>query len=435
MDDQQDDKIDQIEQALDRLKDGDDRSAITDPLDPELTLLFDLAIRLEDELPGDLPDPAFRDNLMHELLGSTPPTSLPTRRKRFLYDWRFGVAAAALAAILLIAVIYGTGTLMGNSPEPPARETVVSALSVAGKETAQPGATESPEVVSDTQVFPPIDTTHVVVVPSGFSASTTIVGSPVARPTPGIALSTTLPDLPQTAPTWLLTAPDSTDEFLMTLMARIGISGEIKTASSDGPDAFVVNDSAGFPTIHWNQHDAYFRYDRGLNEPTPPASRGSTNPATTAKDWLSEIGFDLNTITYKETVETSSDQTVVHFTPTDLPQTAITPGLGMTVGVGPGGSIQFAQGFWLSLAQSADVPMRTSQETLDAARSGEWYSTLTTEDASTLSLDVSSANLSYLLTRADDSSFLLQPVVALGGTRGTAHGEVQDQIFVSAIKK
>ena len=132
------------------------------------------------------------------------------RRKRFLYDWRFGVAAAALAAIVLIAVIYGTGTLEGNSPEPPARETVVSALSVSGKETAQPGATESPEVVSDTQVFPPIDATHVVVVPLGFGASSTMVGSPVAHPTPGIALSTTLPTLPQTAPTWLLTAPDST---------------------------------------------------------------------------------------------------------------------------------------------------------------------------------------------------------------------------------
>ena len=79
--------------------------------------------------------------------------------------------------------------------------------------------------------------------------------------------------------------------------------------------------------------------------------------------------------------------------------------------------------------------MRTSQETLDAARSGEWYSALSPEDGSTLSLDVSSAKMSYLLTRADDSSFLLQPVMTLSGTRGTVHGAVQDQIFVSAIKK
>ncbi len=126
---------------------------------------------------------------------------------------------------------------------------------------------------------------------------------------------------------------------------------------------------------------------------------------------------------------------MVRFTPADLPDTGMPPGLGVTVGVGPGGSIQFAQGFWLSLAQSADVPMRTSQETLDAARSGEWYSALSSEDGSTLSLDVSAAKMSYLLTRADDSSFLLQPVMTLSGTRGTVHGAVQDQIFVSAIKK
>ncbi len=295
MDDQQDENYDRLDRAVERLREGDDRAAIAETLEPEPELmpLFDLAVRLEAELPEDLPDPGFRDKLKQELLAGTPPASLPVRRKRFLYDWRFGVAAAALLAIVLIAVIYGTGTLEGNSPEPPARETVVSALSVSGKETAQPGATESPEVVSDTQVFPPIDASHVVVVPLGFGASSTIVGSSVAHPTPGIALSTTLPTLPQTAPTWLLTAPDSPDEFLSTLRARIGISGEIQSDPSAGPDAFVVNDEAGFATIHWNQHNAYFRYDRGPDEPTPPASRASTSPATTAKDWLAEIGFDL----------------------------------------------------------------------------------------------------------------------------------------------
>jgi len=435
MDDQQDEKTDRLSEAVDRMQRGDDRSAIAESLDPDVIPLFNLAVRLEDELPTDLPDPEFRDNLRRELLRSAPPTNLSVRRKRFLFDWRFGVAAAALVVIALIAVIYGTGTLMGNSPEPPARETVVSALSVSGKETAQPGATESPQVVTDTQVFPPIDAGHVVVVPLGTGTSTTVVGTPVTQPTPGIALSTSLPELPQTAPTWLLTAPNSPNEFLATLRARIGISGEIKTDPSAGPDAFVLTDSTGFSTIHWNQHDAFFRYDRGPDEPTPPASRATSDPAATAKDWLREIGFDLTTITYTETVQTSAGQTVVHFAPTDLPVTPIPPGLGATVGVGPDGSIQFAQGFWLTLAESADVQLRTSQQALDAARSGEWYSTRTSEDASTLSLDVSSATLSYLLTRADDSSFLLQPVVALSGTRGTVHGAEQDQIFVSAIRK
>ncbi len=105
------------------------------------------------------------------------------------------------------------------------------------------------------------------------------------------------------------------------------------------------------------------------------------------------------------------------------------------VGVGPDGSIQFAQGFWLKLQESAQVPMRTSQETLDAAQGGEWFSMLPGGATPQLTLNVSSAQLSYLLTRADDSSYLLQPVMAFTGERWTPQGPVLDNVYVSAIKK
>jgi hypothetical protein len=155
----------------------------------------------------------------------------------------------------------------------------------------------------------------------------------------------------------------------------------------------------------------------------------------TAKDWLSEIGFDLTSIKYNETVQSGSNQTVVHFEPTNLPATAIPPGLGVSIGVGPDGSIQFAQGFWLSLEESAAVPMRTSQETLDAAQSGEWYSLLPASSSDELNIKVTSVQLSYLLTRADDSSYLLQPVMTFTGERWTPQGQKEDNIYVSAIKK
>lgn len=429
-------ELDQIEQALRRLGTGENQQTISEGLDPELRPLFAVAARLQEELPRDLPDPLFRERLERELLDRAGSSgSFDRRRKRFFYDWRFAVAAGALAAIVLIAVIFGTNALEGNSPEPPARETVVSALSVSGKETAQPGNTASPETVSDTKVLPPIDANHVVTVPASSGAATTNPATPAPQPTPGISLVTPLPELPKTAPTWLLTGPDSSQTFLQTLMARIGINGTIAATPTDGPNAFVVRDSTGFPTIHWDQNDAFFRYDRGPDEPTPPAARATTDPAVTAKDWLSEIGFDLTTITYTETVEANADQTIVTFKPSNLPSAAIAPGLGVIISVGPGGSIQFAQGFWLKLGESAEVSLRTNQEALDAARSGEWYSVLPPSGTTELSLKVSSAKLTYLLTRADESSYLLQPVVELKGERWTSKGIVQDSVFVSAIKK
>jgi hypothetical protein len=259
------------------------------------------------------------------------------------------------------------------------------------------------------------------------------MGTPAAEPTPGVGVRTTLPEIPATAPTWLLTGPEETQSFLETLIARTGITGQIEKDESAGSNAYKVVDTSGFAAIHWNQHDAYFRYDRGRLEPTPPPIRATTNPETTAEDWLSEIGFDLTTIKYKETAQVISGRTIVRFDPTNLPVTALTPGLGVTLGVDPDGSIQFAEGYWLSLGQTAEVHLRDGQQMLDAAKHGEWYSTEVANDP--LSLDITSAQLTYLLTRADDSSYLLQPVMAFGGTRGTAQGPVPDVIYVSAIAK
>jgi hypothetical protein len=397
--------------------------------DPALLPLLALAARLDHELPSDLPDPAFRARLGQQL--RTPP---PTVR-RFFYDWRFGVAAAVLVIILLIVVIFGSSALSGDGNVPPARETVVSAM-IGGEGTAAPGTIGTPRTVEDTAVFPPIDAEHVVLIPSATpvaTATATVARTPAAEPTPGVALHTTLPNLPETAPTWLLTGPEQTQPFLETLIARTGITGQIEPDASAGQNAYKVVDTSGFAAIHWNQHDAYFRYDRGRLEPTPPPIRATTDPAVTAKDWLSEIGFDLTTIKYKESAQVISGRTIVRFDPINLPATALAPGLGVTLGVDPDGSIQFAEGFWLSLGQTAEVHLRDGQQMLADAEDGKWFST---EGAGgPLSLDITSAQLTYLLTRADDSSYLLQPVMAFGGTRGTTRSPAPGVIYVSAIAR
>jgi len=420
-----------LDEAIDQQRSGSINRTTADISAPELAAQLNLAARLDRELPPDLPDPEFREQLKQNLLGSGRKS---LRGRQFFNDWRFGVAAAALIGIVLIIIIFGSNALQGDSTVPPARETVVSALSGSDQGTERAGQTGTPRTVEDTAVFPPIDQDHVVQVPMAVSTPAPARGTPEPQPTPGVALQTPLPVLPQTARTWLLTGPDVAQSFLQTLIARTGISGEIKPSSSDGPNAFVVVDPTGFAAIHWNQRDAYFRYDRGPNEPTPPPIRATTNPLVTAKDWLSEIGFDLTTIKYQESATSSANQTIVRFVPVDLPAGAIAPGLGVTVGVGPDGSIQFAQGFWLSLGESAEVHLRTSQAMLDAANGGEWFAPAA-QQTNQLSLTVDSAKLTYLLTRADDSSFLLQPVISFSGSRWTATGNVPDEIFVSAIQK
>ncbi|HEX3721235.1 MAG TPA: hypothetical protein VHV31_00495 [Nitrolancea sp.] len=419
-----------LDQAIERQRAGASEQIDAAGSGAELAPLLNLAAQLDRELPPDLPDPGFREQLKHQLLAPVP---VNRRGRRFFYDWRFGVAAAALLVVALIIGIFGSGAFSGDDNVPPARETVASALNVAGSGTEQAGASATPRTVEDTAVFPPIDQDHVVQIPG--AASTPVAdGTPESQPSPGIVSQTTLPTLPQPAMTWLLTGPDSTQQFLETLIARTGISGQIKPSSTDGPDSFVVVDSTGFAAIHWNQRDAYFRYDRGPNEPTPPAIRATTNPLITAKDWLSEIGFDLTSIKYAESVQSSTGQTIIRFDPSELPATALPPGLGVTVGVGPNGSILFAEGFWLSLSEAAEVHLRDSQQTLAAANQGEWFSP-TIPTSTSVAFTVNSTKLSYLLTRADDSSFLLQPVMAFTGERWTSKGKVPDTIFVSTIQK
>lgn len=414
----------QLDDAIERRRTDPDQPAGGNP---DLMPLLALAARLDHDLPPDLPDPAFRVQLGQQL------QTLPASLRRFFYDWRFGVAAAALIVILLIIAIFGSGALSGGGNVPPARETVVSAMS-GGEGTAEPGTIGTPRTVEDTAVFPPIDAEHVVFIPTVTpTATATAASTPAVQPTPGVAVHTTLPELPETAPTWLLTGPEETQAFLETLIARTGITGEIEKDERAGRNAYQVVDTSGFAAIHWNQHDAYFRYDRGQLEPTPPPIRATTDPEVTAKDWLSEIGFDLTTIQYKETAQVISGRTIVRFDPINLPVTALTPGLGVTLGIDPDGSIQFAEGYWLSLGQMAEVHLRDGQQMLDAAQNGEWFSTEGHDDS--LSLGINSAQLTYLLTRADDSSYLLQPVMAFGGTRGSEHGPAPDVIYVSAIVK
>lgn len=424
-------QAEQLDRALARRRAGGQSAEDEPELSAELRELAALAGRLERELPPELPDPAFRLRLRQELLGEPIITPLP---RHWYQDWRVAVIAAAVALLLVGGVV--VEALNHGGAETPARATVASAFQPAkGNATEQAKGTQ---VVANTQVLPPIDAGHVVQVPLGLGAGGgPAVAAATPEPTvPALAYSGTLPELPGTARSWLLSAPPSASTFVQNELARIGVTGTVKEETQNGAAVVLGLDETGFPVIRWRPADAFFSFDRGPNMPTPPPARADTDPKQTATDWLEEIGFDLNTIHYRANLraDSTAQLRVVEFRPLDLPPGAIDPGLGVIVGVRPDGSISYAYGFWLSLVEAAEVPLRPVTQAWQAAQRGEGLIPSFGPPPRYKAIAVKSVQLAYLLTRADESSYVLEPVAAFTGeVEGTSEAG-QVTIYVAAVK-
>jgi hypothetical protein len=100
------DSTERLNNAIDRLMTGGPTPVLNDP---ELHDLLQLAVRLYNELPDHLPDPAFRHDLKQQLTTTRPipvasarqPAPTPTR-----FPWV--AAVSAIAAVMLAAVSVGS---------------------------------------------------------------------------------------------------------------------------------------------------------------------------------------------------------------------------------------------------------------------------------------------------------------------------------------
>jgi hypothetical protein len=196
-------------------------------------------------------------------------------------------------------------------------------------------------------------------------------------------------------------------------------------------------DTGGFQVVRWRPQEAFFSYSRSPNAPTPPPARAEADPKETARAWLQEIGFDLTTIQYDSDLRADStpSQRIVEFRPTNLPKGALDPGLGIVVWVGGDGAIRQASGFWLSLVESAEVPLQPVETAWQAVQRGEGLIPSFGPPPVFKAITVKSVGLTYLLTRADASNYLLQPVVAFSGQGQTAAGPGDVTVYVAAAAR
>src|SRR5690606_8931441 len=94
---------DRLNRAIDRLT---SRQPVPVFEDAELAELVELAGRLHNELPSDLPDPAFRGAL-REQLADPGPRLVESRSPAATRRFPLAMAGGAIAAVLVVAVAVG----------------------------------------------------------------------------------------------------------------------------------------------------------------------------------------------------------------------------------------------------------------------------------------------------------------------------------------
>ncbi len=431
---ERDSRADEFDDAVERRRSGDNESIE----DPELRDLVELASRLEDTLPEELPDPEFRNSLKQDLLSSEPefdaipapddPAALeqpvPWYHRFVSSPWRTSAAAAACLMIVVVALMatanpFGWGT--GGSSEE-----VTSFQPVGFGDGDGPFADQYP---LDTEFdgerwlsgpFPPLDVEHVVIHPMllGFL--------PIAeRHRPEVELNgatdmVDASDMPSSVAVYYFNAPPSGAALLTALGSTLRIDGELVEGDENGTPYRWVDDDEN-DIMRWDPTSAFFHFDgESLNEPVDDILDPGAEPEEIAQRFLEMIGFDFMTIEYEvERVDNQND-TEIRFKPADLPDIGLELELGGSVRVDETGAVLEAQFFWLSQVDIEVVGLRDLDDIIEDIQHDHGYAPPALE-AVEISIDAADVGMVHVLTRLDDSIFVLQPAVKISG-------EYQDEV-------
>jgi hypothetical protein len=179
-----------------RFHDALDRTASGQPApildDADLQGLLALAGRLREELPHDLPDPAFRADLKQRLLGATPGiVSLPAQRAARQRQFPNVAMVGAIAAVFLAIVAVSSLALFNGSNQPENGTAVGVVRSATGTTTVLAtltAATMTAETAEPTGMGGPLQT------PSEMTPE------PTAEPTATVEALATQPNTTPSAP-------------------------------------------------------------------------------------------------------------------------------------------------------------------------------------------------------------------------------------------
>lgn len=465
---ERDPQAEAFDEALERLRNG--KAGEND--DPEMEELLHLAGRLDRELPGDLPDPAFRDRLKRQLLTGQYSLEAPTdidearwRRRLLASPWRAGAAAASVAVILILAVVLGLDSLTGTSEDDtdPSDQVAMPVDDDAVEEQPDEAPVpegdaveeaEEPPADSDSDMgilqaddgpdapvesdqwqpanLPPFDGRHIVVAP--LSATTLLAEASETDPEVEWANGIEMPDLPESAPVYYLSAPPDPMALMATMERTFEIDGTIIEGDSESSIPYELLNGDEEPILQWDPTAAYFQFNgaaAAIDVDLPGID--SDDVVERAHAWLEMIGFDLFSIEYATDTEAAGDATVVRLEPVDMPETGLGLKLGAELIITADGMIQEASGFLLSLVDVRDMPVRAPSEAWTMAREGDAFWPDVDHALDDPMVAIAEVKIIHLLTRLDEANYVLQPAVKFMGEADEAETSERARCYVPAV--
>ena len=167
--------------------------------------------------------------------------------------------------------------------------------------------------------------------------------------------------------------------------------------------------------MRWDPTSAFFQF-RGdqLDEPVDSLLDPGAQPEDIARRFLELIGFDFVTVDYEFQRIDNPEVTEIRFSPANLPEIGLGIDLGGSVQVDESGAVTRAQFFWLSLVDIEVVGARDHEGIIDDIENDHGFAPPAT-DIEEVSITAEDMTIIHVLTRFDESNFILQPAVEISG--------------------
>jgi hypothetical protein len=475
------DRTERLNVAIDRMLAGGPSPVLNDP---DLHELLQRAARLRDELPSDLPDPAFRLDLKQRLTISGP---IAVPRKSVPSATRFPWVAAfsAIAAVLLAAVTVGALGIWLDSDDNPSSEshlaglpadqltattfgaatitaeTIVTTSEAAMQPTGAdrpssmttlqptspatdaPDATDAAATISAATETPASDTTRTTatVAPSQTSAAPSLASVPPVdsqtveqgpqpaseggggEPAPGISyvLNTTLPDLGNDAAVYRLAPPAVQPEAFVAEVAKsLGLQGEIISDAPQGRTVYHIFDDNA-GSFHWTPETGAFTLS------TAEADNGNALPleqvVNDTRQWLAKIGYPVDQLSTDMAAEPMGDTSWrLEARYASMPEIGLGHPLGVTIFANDDGAITEASGYWLRITDADSALLLPADEIWQEVSSGHGIWTGGGIVSAGGEFRADTIQITYILTRDPSGELVLQPVVQVTGDFTTPDG-------------
>lgn len=403
----------------------------------DLEELLQLARRLHNELPADLPDPLFREGLGEQLLDPKPrlvPGAPKTRRRNPLSMFGGAIAAVVVVAVAVGVVASGQfgggndgGDVAGNAQFLGAPETTVPAVATATatvSSVAVSATRETQQVAAPTGTpaenrIPPLDSTNIEM-----GAMTTLETSRPRSENVTYTLASDMPEPESSGSVYRFTVPEVDAMALFNQVTdALELDGEMTTRSVRGKTVISFTSTSG-TTFTWMPSSGAFACNLSGE------ARINGDPESMvgeAYEWLRSSGFPLrDQVTEPVITEFDDGMRLVEFPVQVAPDVAVGHPLTVAIVVDPDGVIRTVSGYWLQLIDMHQIGMLSPQEAWDelAGGNGVWSSRTPIETSG--NFEVESFSVAHALTIDSDGQLVLQPVYrAVGKFRDYNGREVE----------